>query len=106
MRTLLQSRAEASSWEPDCAACFERFRNGQFDEDAQIQLLLASESLLADFDTGELVIGYAGVDGIYFCLLKNQPGVWANYGIDDEHVSVAESVDEFVSKWQAQQIVL
>lgn len=106
MRTPILSRAEASRWEPDCGAYFEEYQDGLFDDFNQIQFVLSSENLLANIEKGELIFGYAGVDGIFFCFLEGKPGIWAYYGIDDEYVLIAPSLSEFVSKWKRGKIVL
>ncbi|MGJ5620849.1 hypothetical protein [Sulfitobacter sp. MF3-043] len=106
MRTPVKSRAEASRWEPDCGAYFTDFQDGLYDDYNQIQFVLQSENLLADFEKGELIFGYAGVDGIFFCFLEGKPGVWAYYGIEEDYVLIAPDIFDFVSKWQKRQIVL
>lgn len=106
MRRPIQSRAEASRWEPECDAYFEHFQEGLFDDFNQIQFVLSFENLIADIEKGEMIFGYAGVDGIYFCFLEGKPGVWAYYGIDDEYVLIAPNISEFVSNWKKRKIVL
>ncbi len=106
MRTPIHSRGEASRWEPDCAAYFDEYQDGLFDDFNQIQFVLSSENLIANIEKGDLIFGYAGVDGIFFCFLEGKPGVWAYYGIDDHYVLIAPSISVFVSKWERGEIVL
>jgi len=106
MRTPVNSRAEANRWEPDCGAYFENYRSGLFDDYNQIQFVVSSDDLMADPEKGELIFGFAGVDGIFFCFREGKPGVWAYYGIDDDYVLIAPDISDFVTKWENREIVL
>ncbi|MBT8456016.1 MAG: hypothetical protein HKO95_06745 [Rhodobacteraceae bacterium] len=106
MKRPIISRAEASRWKPDCDAYFEKYQDGLFDDFNQIQFVLAVEDLHANPNKGELIFGFAGVDGIFFCFLEGKPGVWAYYGIEDEHVLIAPTISDFVAKWEKREIVL
>lgn len=92
-------REMAGRWAPACNEYFDDFLQGWYDEQGQLQFILPAEKLTIEPERGDLVIGHAGVDGIYFCFRENMTGVYAYYGIDDVHVPVAPSIQALVSGW-------
>ena len=71
------------------------FSNGYYDKLSHLQLILPlSEASIGE--GGQLVIGYAGTDGIEFCYREHHHGVWAYYPIDKEFVLKANSLVELV----------
>jgi hypothetical protein len=53
-----------------------------------------------------LQIGRPGVDGIGFGYRKGQSGIWAYYPLENEFIMICSTLDEFIYKWQANQIKL
>ena len=93
------AREMADRWAPACDEYLENFEHGFYDESNILQLILPADKTTVEAERGDLVIGHAGVDGIYFCFREGKTGVYAYYGIEDEHVLVAPSIRELIQKW-------
>ena len=87
-------------WAPACSEYFEEFRHGIWDNANQLQLILAEQDISIDVDRGDLIIGHAGVDGIYFCFRRGRRGVYAYYGIEDTHVFMAPDIKTLIAHWR------
>ena len=102
-----KTSADASEWAPASEEYFSSFRNGIYDEVNHLQLILPIEKSYRDPRIeDDLVVGHAGVDGIYFCFRRGHQGVWAYYGIEDEHVLKAPTLAELVRRWEDGRLVL
>ena len=100
------TREMADSWAPACDEYFDNFEQGFYDESNILQLILPADKTSVEAERGDFVIGHAGVDGIYFCFREGKTGVFAYYGIDDEHVLVAPNIRELVQGWTEGSLVL
>jgi hypothetical protein len=80
------------------------YREGVFDEDAQIQLIEPPERAIER--EGFLVIGRPGVDGIEWGYRKGMPGIWAYYPIDDEFRRLASDLEQFLDGWYRGEITV
>lgn len=96
----------AARWAPACTEYFQSYQNGVFDAASYIQVVLPVQDIYESKDHPDLVIGYAGVDGIYFCFREGQAGLWAFYGMEDRHSLLAPSIEAFLTGWHAGKITL
>lgn len=92
-------RSAFQRWRPACDEYFEHFSAGIYDEEAHLQVIVPADEIEVDEQKGDMIIGRAGVDGIYFCLREQRLGVFAYYGIDDEHVLVADDIRSLMDAW-------
>jgi hypothetical protein len=91
---------DAMRWTPQCNEYFSAFSEGVFDEASYMQVILPAQDVhISPDEPNDLVIGHAGVDGIYFCFRAGMAGVWAYYGIEQSHTLLAETLAEFVPRW-------
>jgi hypothetical protein len=86
-------------WQPACVEYFRDFAEGIYDSAGQHYLVLRRGEVELNFERGDLVVGSAGCDGIYFCFRKGQMGVWAYYPIEDRHVLVAPTLQRLAEGW-------
>ncbi len=87
-------------WKPACNEYFENYAGGIYDEEAYLQLILPRDKLEIDDERGDLIVGHAGIDGIYFCFREGRGGIWSYYGIDHEHVLKATTLKDLVDGWK------
>jgi hypothetical protein len=90
----------AARWSPACDEYFEKFQDGVYDDTSYMQYVLAVQDIFESKEHPDLVIGFAGVDGIYFCFRQGESGVWAYYGIEDKHVLLAPTFGAFTTGWR------
>jgi hypothetical protein len=91
---------DAMRWTPQCHEYFSTFSEGVHDEASYLQVILPAEDVhISAEEPNDLVIGYAGTDGIYFCFRAGMAGVWAYHGIEKHHTLLAETLAEFVPGW-------
>ncbi len=95
-----------TNWAPMCDEYFKTYSEGVYDVENFIQLVLSAEELIADYEKGDLIVGYPGIDGIYFCFRKNQAGIWAYMPLDDAYILLADSISEFLINWENGRIAL
>jgi hypothetical protein len=71
-------------------------------QESFIDVVLSADEIKADASSRWLIIGYPGVDGIEFRVKKygSDKTVYAYYPIDDEHVHIADSVEDLIEKWK------
>lgn len=92
------SMEAAARWLPHCAAYFIDFGEGIYDENAYLQVILpTSEAHVSADEVDDLVIGFAGVDGIYFCYRAGMAGIWAYYPIERRHVKMGDDLRAFIA---------
>lgn len=92
--------ADAMRWAPQIHEYFSTFSNGVHDEASYMQVILPAQDVhISPDEPNDLVIGHAGVDGIYFCFRVGEAGVWAFYGLEKRHTLLAEKLAEFVPGW-------
>ena len=92
--------ADVIRWTPQWHEYFSTFSKGVYDEASYLQVILPAEDLHISADEpNDLVIGYAGIDGIYFCFRAGMTGVWAYYRIEKSPTLLAETLAEFVQDW-------
>jgi len=89
-----------------CLDYFKDYQAGRYDEEGYAWFVLPVEDVYINDESGGLVIGSPGVDGIEFCFRPNHSGVWAFYPINGEWLHVADTMKEFESKWTANEILL
>ncbi|MDO1451968.1 hypothetical protein Q0590_37210 [Rhodocytophaga aerolata] len=77
-------------------------------QEAFIDVVLPADEIKIDESNQWLIIGYPGVDGIEFRVYKHKrdAAVYAYYPIDDEHIWIANSAEDLISKWKEGKIVL
>lgn len=91
---------DAIHWTPQCHEYFSTFSKGVYDEASCMQVILPAQDVhISPEEPNDLVIGHAGVDGIYFCFRAGEVGVWAYHGIEKRHTLLAETLAEFVLGW-------
>lgn len=93
------TQENAARWAPACNEYFEEFQDGVYDDKSYMQYVFAVQDLHESKKHPDLIIGYAGVDGIYFCFRQGAVGVWAYFGIEDRHVMLAPTLRAFVDGW-------
>ncbi len=93
------SRKDAERWAPASDEYFEHYAQGLYDEAAYLQFILPVDQLRIEAARGDLIIGHAGVDGIYFCFRAGRDGVYAYYGIEDRHRLVAPDIGALIKGW-------
>lgn len=73
-----------------------------------VDVVLPTSKIKTDELDRWYIIGYSGVDGIEFRVKKDvqEDTVYAYYPIDDEHIKIADSVEELIRKWKDGSIVL
>jgi hypothetical protein len=83
-----------------CSEYFESYRDGRYDDEAQLWLLLPSDQIHVDAASDGLIIGRPGVDGIQFCYREGLEGIWAFYPIDADWVRIAPTLRDLESGWK------
>ena len=76
---------------------FESYRDGRYDDEAQLWFLLPSDQIHVDAASDGLIIGTPGVDGIQFCYRE---GLWAFYPIEVDWVRMAPTLADLESGWK------
>lgn len=77
-------------------------------EKSFIDVVLPADEIKTDDTNQWLIIGSPGVDGIEFRVKNQNPDttVYVYYPIDDEHIWIANSVEDLISKWKEEKVVL
>ena len=104
---LIGSIEAAAQWTPHCAEYFADFGEGVYDDAAYLQVILpVCEAHLSDLEAEDLVIGYAGVDGVYFCYRARIAGIWAYYPMERRHVKMGDDLRAFIAAWRRGDVLL
>jgi hypothetical protein len=78
---------------------------GCWDESCQLMLIVPTTEVEERPELSFLVVGNAGVDGIEIGYRAGLPGLWAYYPIDQEFVSVDQSVNELVERFHSGKLI-
>ena len=100
------TQESANRWAPASDEYFEKFQDGVYDAESYLWIVLPVQDIHESKDHPDLIVGYAGVDGICFCFREGKSGLWAWYGIADEHVLLAPTLEGLVAGWTDGTIVL
>lgn len=76
-------------------------RQGYYDEEAYIFLVLPALDVRIDDELSFLAIGGPGVDGIEWGYRLDEAGIWAYYPIEGTFVPLAESVAGLIERWSS-----
>ena len=91
---------DAMRWTPQCDEYFSTYSQGVYDDASYMQFILPAQDVyISPDEPNDLVIGHAGVDGIYFCFRSGVAGVWAYNCMEKRHTLLAETLAEFVPGW-------
>lgn len=88
-------------WAPACREYFEYYGEGRYDPESQFWFIFPRHQLSTNPETGALVIGAPGCDGIDFCFRQGLKGVWAYYPYEDQWELKAASLAELEAGWLA-----
>jgi len=70
--------------------------SGFYHEESYLQLVYPKEDVFINHESGHLVIGSAGADGIEFCFRAHLEGVWAYYPIEMSYKFISGTVKELI----------
>lgn len=87
------------AWEPACREYFEHFGEGRYDPQSQFWFIFPRHQLSTNPETGALVIGAPGCDGIDFCFRQGLKGVWAYYPYEQLWELKAASLADLEEGW-------
>ena len=79
-----------------------------YDESNYIDVILPEEKIHLTDDGKWIIIGWPGVDGITFRIKANatSPIVYVHYPIEDEIHQIASDIEDLISKWKGNKIIL
>jgi hypothetical protein len=86
-------------WAPACTEYFRNYRDGRYHQESQFWFIFSLDNVSTNTETGALVIGAPGCDGIDFCFRAGFDGVWAFYPYDKEWVLLAATLADLERGW-------
>jgi len=67
-------------------------------------LIVPLSDIVEHQDKSFLEVGHAGVDGILIGYRRDLPGIWGYYPIEQEFTLLANTLEGFLSGWNADEI--